>query len=297
MSYTDFDFPHTRFYQSDLREVLSMYTSLVNDYEVLTAWMAEHKTEYSGLLARVVVLENTIDSFEKKVEETIESMEAEIYANMKVELATATTSILKEVASEIAELVEPLTLLQTNLALLASEVARNKIDASSAISAYYDLSKQYTDDQIQELIDSLPDLRTVYVENPIRGYTTNIQTAIDDLYYMFRFNGLTAFEYDELRLTAEEYDELGLTAQEYDLYARYLLEQAGVIKNKYHYMHSPFTGDYVPLKDVIEDLAALHRLYALTATEYDAIEITAYDYDALEISAYNYDWYGKNLVS
>ena len=69
------------------------------------------------------------------------------------------------------------------------------------------------------------------------------------------------------------------------------------IKNPYHYMISPFTGDVVPLQTVITELATLHKVYALTAEEYDLKELTATDYDALELSAYDYDWHGKELIA
>ena len=65
----------------------------------------------------------------------------------------------------------------------------------------------------------------------------------------------------------------------------------------YHYMVSPFTGDTVPLQTVIEELAALHKLYALTASEYDLKELTASDYDALDLGAYDYDWHGAQLIA
>ena len=61
-------------------------------------------------------------------------------------------------------------------------------------------------------------------------------------------------------------------------------------------MTSPFTGEYVRLEVVINELASLHKTDALTATEYDALDITATYYDGLNLTAYDYDWHGKTLV-
>ncbi len=49
MSYTDFDFPHSHFYDDDLRELISMYKTLTEDVEVLNAWKETHQEEYEQL--------------------------------------------------------------------------------------------------------------------------------------------------------------------------------------------------------------------------------------------------------
>ena len=57
-------------------------------------------------------------------------------------------------------------------------------------------------------------------------------------------------------------------------------------------MASPYTGQMVTVIDAIYEVANNTRTGALTASEYDALELTATTYDALELSAYQYDWYG-----
>lgn len=63
------------------------------------------------------------------------------------------------------------------------------------------------------------------------------------------------------------------------------------------YMDSPFTGEYVPVQEVIYQLASLHTTGALTASEYDAAELSASAYDALQLTAYEYDWNGSSYIS
>ena len=63
------------------------------------------------------------------------------------------------------------------------------------------------------------------------------------------------------------------------------------------YMESPFTGEIVPVQQVIYQLASLHTTDALTAGEYDAAELTAAAYDALNLTAYAYDWHGKTYIN
>ena len=61
-------------------------------------------------------------------------------------------------------------------------------------------------------------------------------------------------------------------------------------------LFDPTTGLYSPLQVVIDNLYTLGRTDALTATEYDALDLTATAYDAYELTAYEYDNNGKSLL-
>ena len=49
MSYLDFDFPHTKFYDSDLRELIAYVTGLVKAVEKIDGWVENHQKEYEEL--------------------------------------------------------------------------------------------------------------------------------------------------------------------------------------------------------------------------------------------------------
>lgn len=61
-------------------------------------------------------------------------------------------------------------------------------------------------------------------------------------------------------------------------------------------VYDPTTGILSPLQDVIDNLYGQTREEALTASEYDALELTATAYDAYQLTAFNYDKYGKTLL-
>lgn len=61
-------------------------------------------------------------------------------------------------------------------------------------------------------------------------------------------------------------------------------------------VYDPTTGMLSPLQDVLDNIYGSGRDDALTATEYDALDLTATAYDAYDISAFNYDKYGKTLL-
>lgn len=58
----------------------------------------------------------------------------------------------------------------------------------------------------------------------------------------------------------------------------------------------PTTGVYSPLQTVIDNLYSAGRSDALTATEYDALDLTATAYDAYLLTAIEYDRNGKSLL-
>ena len=63
------------------------------------------------------------------------------------------------------------------------------------------------------------------------------------------------------------------------------------------YVYNPATGMMDNLQDVINSLFDVSREDAITASEYDALELTATYYDGQEISAYDYDVAGKTLLT
>lgn len=61
-------------------------------------------------------------------------------------------------------------------------------------------------------------------------------------------------------------------------------------------LFDPTTGLYSPLQVVVDNLYTLGRTDALSATEYDALDLTATAYDAYDLTAYEYDNNGKSLL-
>ena len=58
----------------------------------------------------------------------------------------------------------------------------------------------------------------------------------------------------------------------------------------------PTTGLYSPLQIVIDNLYDMNRANALTASEYDALELSATAYDGYDLTARDYDINGKSLL-
>ena len=61
-------------------------------------------------------------------------------------------------------------------------------------------------------------------------------------------------------------------------------------------LFDPTTGLYSPLQVVVDNLYTLGRTDALSASEYDALDLSATAYDAYELTANQYDQNGKSLL-
>ena len=62
-------------------------------------------------------------------------------------------------------------------------------------------------------------------------------------------------------------------------------------------LFDPTTGSLNNLQSVINNIYNTSREEALTATEYDVLQLTATAYDEYELTAFNYDRYGKTLLT
>lgn len=306
-------FPYTNFHNLNLDWILQKYKELIEEVNQINEWVAQHKIEYQDAIARLTAVENELYTFEDQIREEFDKLKQEqidqlnkaledmqkqlddTLAEARAEIDEQITMLQNEVRKAITELENEFDALSTEIQNELNELKvylnRKIIEINNVLTANNTYVFEYVEQRLDDFIREFPVLVDFPVYNPIRGETTNIQQCLYDLYDFARFYGLTAFQYDNLGLTASEYDDLELTATEYDQNAYKLLS----FPDPDLYMLDPFTGKYSKIKVVIGELADLHR-NALTATEYDSLELTADDYDAEEITAYDYDWRGKELL-
>lgn len=61
-------------------------------------------------------------------------------------------------------------------------------------------------------------------------------------------------------------------------------------------VYDPTTGILSPIQVVINNLFDMNRTNAITATEFDGLELTATDFDSYEITAFNFDVNAKSIL-
>lgn len=138
---------------------------------------------------------------------------------------------------------------------------------------------------LNNIADGLP-----FLTNPWNGVSMPIQQIFNYIPSVIH-NSLTAIEYDQMCLTAAEYDAKKITAENYIKYGRWIF-----LRELYMRMWNPFTGERASPEQVIHMLADLHK-DALTAAEYDGLNLTAKEYADRNLSAYEYDWMGKKILT
>ena len=295
-------YPYTDFHELNLDYLLNHYQDLVDRLNEINTWISKHEIEYEAAIAELNRLANEIDTFEAQINERFEILARDqqkqlddAIAGINLEVDTKISQLTSAVQSAIDAMnaqVEQLKLdVNNEIASFKAQVNREIVEIRNEVRANNDYVFAWVENRLQQFIDSLPEILTVYVYNPYRGEVTDIQTAIYDIYSYSSVYGLTAKEYDDLGLTAKDYDDLNLTALQYDMYGyKYLFKDPNV------YMYSPFTGEYVPVKDVVYKLAQFH-MDGLTAEGYDDKNLTADDYDNLNLSAFDYDWFANQLIA
>ena len=271
-------FPYANFHQLNLDWLLATMKRVQSDIDDVNAWKEAIQEGFEAVEARLVILEKdqaalrtAFSEFTAAIDQKFDDRSNQLniqFQNLRYELEQRVNDLINQVFEQIN--------------LLRAE-----------ITAQLEYNKLWVEARLSQFLASLPDYTQILVDNPVRGYRTTVQVAIDDLYDVFsRLEGLTAQEYDNAGLTAEAYDGLGLTAAQYDLYgSRY------IITNGLYFMYDPFDGIIKPVKDVVNELATLHRTDSLTATAYDAMDLTAAYYDGMDLTAYEYDWDGATKVA
>lgn len=275
MSYFN-EFPNTRTYDSDL------------------GWLISKVTEINTEMQSFVDFQNTIQNSFNELQLSFDALSAKV-DSWETELAAFQADIQSQIERQNTNIERQFLQIKADI---AAELAKQLADFSAQINnlrSYTDaelmLNRVYVDTVIQNFIDSIPDLTTIEVINPVRnGLLTPIQMVVDDLYDMIvRVDALTASEYDSILLTAEEYDNLGLTAWIYDTEASKYIQ--GASQANLLYMNNPFTGIFEPVRNVVNYLARFH-MNGITAAAYDALSLTASEYDGRMYTAYTYDVIG-----
>ena len=295
-------YPYTDFHEMNLDWLLTNYQAIIDKLNETIAWCNNHQIEYEEALARLQAVENEIYTFEQQITDAFNRLEQQTTADVELalteirtEVSAAIRQMQQEVTQQLADFVVQFQQLksevQAEINRLLGIVNRAIADLQNQLEANNQFVFEYVENRLEEFKALIPDYENIYVYNPYRGEVTHLQQAINDLYSVASIWGLTAAQYDSLGLTADEYDNMDLSAIEYDTLGFKLL-----YKDPDLYMFNPFTGRLEPLKSVIMSLVGLHRDDALTAQEYDDLELDADAYDAYQVEAYDYDFSGKTIL-
>lgn len=134
--------------------------------------------------------------------------------------------------------------------------------------------------KIEEIENEINALRSEMIQ-----FENQINQEINERFYQIKLelNAAIATALDQ----AKAYTDLVAQGLEYEI-QQVSLGQISV--------YDPTTGTVVNLQTAIDNLFESTREEALTAEEYDDLELTATAYDAYALTASEYDRYGKTLL-
>lgn len=174
---------------------------------------------------------------------------------------------------------------------------RANMDEIAFLKEEFDKIEVMTEAQINEMISHAISTNNIQLYNDMNILKATITKEYTD-YVTARVNQLNN-SISQLKVYVDlqdsYYDEL---AQGYATTA--LTEAKDYTDNtvlNYTMMINPITGVYEDVRNVVEDIVEyFHTENALTAGEYDALDLTAEGYDSYELTAYDYDFNGKVLL-
>lgn len=296
------EYPYRDTENLNLDWLLKKYKQILDDVAALKAWRIQHEGEYEALLAEVNRVAGEIDSFEAEINRRFADLDAAIRADfealsadVKEQLEQTKADVQRQLEQALAEFTAQFNAIKAEieheLADMKRELHELEYEVQVAIGNFRSEMVSYIDERFDLFLANLPDYEHLMVFNPIRGYQTTVQIAINDLYSLCNFWGLTAAEFDSLELTCEEFESYELTCHEFDTLGYKLL---GYPDPDTH-MIDPFSGELNLIKNVVMELYGLH-MGGLTAAEFDALDLTAEEFDAKEVTAFEFDFFGREAA-
>lgn len=265
-----FEFPHTRTYDGDLGFLISRYLQLSGDYQNIVSLV-------DGLETRVQEMVSLYVTIPEQIKTQVDAQTAPLIAEID-KLRANVESLIAELNKSIDQQFELIEAISNNVVAISKRVETILEDAN----AYTDYRLQAVAEEIYKYIDELSKSFPPVID-PSDGKTEDLQTTLNHMWQSL-LPGLTAGEFNALRITRRVFDNAYITRRQFDNNPRYYL-----VHNPNDYMWSPFTFKVDLVKNVVEQLAYLHTK-GITRAEFDGHESTREAFDDEHITVYDWLW-------
>lgn len=262
MAFGDWEFPHSSYYDSDLRELIRFYKemkAIVDDLnqkyqELLEEWEQVEK-DFAALTAKV-------DNLDTDVEK------------LRIEVKDIQTHY-----DELLLLYEQMVKYAQSLDKLIDEKIRE-----NNLKWYEKLAelKHELQSQIDDLYKKISELDINDVFNRLEGYEQNIVDVLQDYFEGLRVHAITCSEYDQLQLSVNSYDSYRLTVREYAIDSRDRLNDYWI-----RAFINPWNGFKTTAYNV-DSWNCTEFLDSIKANEYSDLELTNDEYDARNLTVFEY---------
>ena len=285
MSFTFYEFPHTKNYDSDLREVL--------------AYMREFEKVLESYASTIEELQEAIkdiDGMQRDIEQ-LKSATAdlnEIRSNIS-SIIIALTSLTDRVNDLTIRTDEVYTYVDTQIALVKSRMTalnallNNRINVLEFETNFkYELLAKRLEDYYNELLELIEQRIPTDVYNRVAGERLDFDDNNWRVYEDLRYGGLTNAELSEANISNEELANLVLNNRDQAINLRKRL--------KMHYLFSPVTGKKVSHANAISQLFGF-LTDGLTNAEFAALDMTNEEVATLSLTNVELFLYNPNRVN
>lgn len=266
---------------TDLGSNVTQITERVNNMTT------EIVTFENGVNAKMAQINRLLDEYDTKFSE---------YDSRFNELETKLTTEINNNVKALKDYID---------ATLAGIKANIKTIIEQEIKYFYDNIDKITQDikddfelTIKYLIDSIPDLTTIEVVNPVTGRLSKVQIALDDLFMNTRYNALTIDEFNHLHLSVNECNNLMYRSANTGWSIITWLTEAKELfdKSLKHRMANAFTGAWQDFKKSIEENTDMLRVCGcLTASEFAALNLTVDEFNEVGATCEQLAWKSNRI--
>lgn len=178
---------------------------------------------------------------------------------------------------------------------------KETLDKANYLEEEFAKIEVLTEEQINNMIAAAISANNISVYNSINQVRLDLTNAINDLDVSItaRYKAYTDAQIALQKIYIDNQDLFYDTLAQG--YAATALTEAKTYTDQqvlnYNMMINPINGQYEDVRQVVNAIFDNFLSNdALTAVEYDALELTASAYDAYDLTAYDYDFNGKNLL-
>lgn len=149
-----------------------------------------------------------------------------------------------------------------------------QVNENTEVSTHYE-------ELLEEITAKVDELEQEYIE-----FKEHIETEIDERFNVI-LSQLTTYVESQIAIIRYELTEM---YNELDQKINDIV--AGDIN-----VYDPTTGVIAPIQTVINNLYDMSRESAITASEFDALELSATEFDSKQLTAFDFDINGKTLLT
>lgn len=207
-----------------------------------------------------------------------------------------------------SEVISRLLSFESEFLAFKSDMINWRYNTAIELSDYFQKEFTRLELKLQNMNENM-----LFVTDPTTGEINTLKQTLQNIWNGFNIGGVSAGDYDNMQISAGEYDSLNVTADKYDHYGKFvffdqifglnLQKQIDALKLKQkellEYMkgYSNISGKKMPWYDMVYELVTtFHKEDALTASDYDTMNLLAGNYNGQQISAKEYDFYGRNVI-